>query len=62
MSRSAKESSFPVKVVVFLLAVVFVGAVVQNVAADLGVIGVILMLASGVLMMRGFRSVRRRFR
>ncbi|MBC9704817.1 MAG: hypothetical protein H9W81_07555 [Enterococcus sp.] len=60
MSRSKK--SFPVTVVKFLLVVVFVGAVLQNLFSALGVLGVILLVVAGVVLMRGVRSVRRRFK
>lgn len=61
MSRSAKKS-FPVKVVVFLLAVVFVGAVVETLFSTLGVVGVILLVVAGVIAMRFLRSASRRFK
>lgn len=61
MSRSKKSSS-PVKVVVFLLGVVFVGAVVENLLSALGVGGIILLVIAGVVALRFMRSVRRRFK
>lgn len=62
MSRSKNKSLSPVKVVVFLLGVVFVGAAVEGLLSAMGFGGVILLVVAGIIVLRFMRSVRRRFK